>query len=155
MHDSLRLGSFGVPRRYTLPRRPRLQNGRERGWRTGVLKPERFRLAPSLLYLAVWFTVTPILADDALPTGFKADRYRNLWERNPFTLVTPAVQTQPRVFSKLVVVSWLNDGKNSLFVQNTDTNDIEKITDVPNEKGLRIVAVHAQGRAELQTNRDT
>jgi hypothetical protein len=115
---------------------------------------ERFRLAPSLLYLAVWFTVTPILADDALPTGFKADRYRPLWERNPFTLTTPAVQTQPQVFSKLVVVSWLNDGKDSLFVQNTDTNDIEKITDVPNEKGLRIVDVHAKGGTDFQMIRD-
>ena len=154
MHDSLRSGSFGVPRRYTRPPRPRLKNGRGEFWRTGVLVPERFRLASSLLYLAVWFTVTPILADDALPIGFKADRYRTLWERNPFTLITPAVQTQPQAFSKLVVVSWLNDGKDSLFVQNTDTNDIEKITDVPNEKGLRIVDVHAKGGTDFQMIRD-
>ena len=29
-------------------------------------------------------------ADDDVPAGFKADRYQKVWERNPFTLVTPA-----------------------------------------------------------------
>lgn len=94
-------------------------------------------------------------ADDALPTGFKADRYRNLWERNPFTLVTPAVQVQPQAFSKLVVVSWLNEGgKDSLFVQDTDTNDVQKVTDVPNDKGLRIIEIHAKGGKDFQMIRD-
>jgi hypothetical protein len=120
----------------------------------GVPGPERFQVASCLLYLVLWLAATPVRADDALPTGFKADRYRTLWERNPFTLVTPAVQTQPQAFSKLVVVSWLNDGKDSLFVQDTDTNDVQKITDVPNEKGLRIVAVHAKGGTDFQMIRD-
>jgi hypothetical protein len=122
--------------------------------RAGVLRLERFQVASCLLYLVLWWVATPVRADDALPTGYKADRYRTLWERNPFTLVTPAVQTQPQAFSKLVVVSWLNDGKDSLFVQDTDTNDVQKITDVPNEKGLRIVAVHAKGGADFQMIRD-
>jgi len=119
-----------------------------------VLGPERFQVASCLLYLVLWWAATPVRADDALPTGFKADRYRTLWERNPFTLVTPAVRTQPQAFSKLVVVSWLNDGKDSLFVQDTDTNDVQKITDVPNEKGLRIVTVHAKGGGDFQMIRD-
>jgi hypothetical protein len=121
---------------------------------TGVLRQERFQVASCVLYLVLWWAATPVRADDALPTGHKADRYHTLWERNPFTLVTPAVQTQPQAFSKLVVVSWLNDGKDSLFVQDTDTNDVQKITDVPNEKGLRIVAVHAKGGADFQMIRD-
>lgn len=119
-----------------------------------VLGPERFQVAACLLYLVLWWVATPVRADDPLPTGYKADRYRTLWERNPFTLVTPAVQTQPQAFSKLAVVSWLNDGKDSLFVQDTDTNDVQKITDVPNEKGLRIVAVHAKGGRDFQMIRD-
>src|SRR4029077_17200986 len=81
-----------------------------------VLGPERFhvaacllyQVAASLLYLVLWWVATPVRADDPLPTGYKADRYRTLWERNPFTLVTPAVQTQPQAFSNLAVVSWLN-----------------------------------------------
>jgi hypothetical protein len=98
---------------------------------------------------------TPVRAEDALPTGFKAERYRNLWERNPFTLVTPAAQVQPQAFSKLAVVSWLNEGgKDSLFVQDTDTNDVQMVTDVPNEKGLRIVEVHARGGKDFQMIRD-
>jgi hypothetical protein len=119
-----------------------------------VLRLARFQAASCLLYLVLWWAATPVRADDALPTGHKADRYRTLWERNPFTLVTPAVQSQPQAFSKLVVVSWLNDGKDSLFVQDTDTNDVQKVTDVPNEKGLRIVAVHATGGGDFQMIRD-
>jgi hypothetical protein len=107
------------------------------------------------LFLAFFCSAAVIRADDALPTGFKADRYRNLWERNPFTLVTPAVQVQPQTFSKLAVVSWLSEGgKDSLFVQDTDTNDVQKITDVPNDKGLRIVEVHAKGGKDFQMIRD-
>ena len=45
-------------------------------------------------------------------------------------------------------------GKDSLFVQDTDTNDVQKITDVPNEKGLRIVTVHAKGGGDFQMIRD-
>jgi hypothetical protein len=114
-----------------------------------------FTVVFRLICLAFFCAVPPARADDPLPTGFKADRYRNLWERNPFTLVTPAVQTQPQAFSKLVVVSWLSDaGKDSLFVQDTDTNDIQRITDAPNEKGLRIVEVHATGGKDFQMIRD-
>jgi len=69
----------------------------------GVLRLETVQVASCLLYLVLWWAATPVRADDALPTGYKADRYRTLWERNPFTLVTPAVQTQPQAFSKLVV----------------------------------------------------
>jgi hypothetical protein len=70
-------------------------------------------------------------------------------------LVTPAVQIQSQAFSKLVVVSWLDDGgKDSLFVQDTDTNDVQRITDAPNEKGLRLVEVHATGGKDFQMIRD-
>jgi hypothetical protein len=112
------------------------------------------RVIFSLLYSAFFWAVMPVRAEDPLPTGFNADRYRTLWERNPFTLVTPAVQSQPQTFSKLVVVSWMNDGTDSLFVQDTDTNDIQKVTNVPNEKGLRVVEVHAKGGKDFQMIRD-
>ena len=115
----------------------------------------RFQILPCALSLAVLGGVTVIRADDALPTGFKAERYRSLWERNPFTLVTPAAPTQSQTFNKLVVVSWMNaGGKDTLFVQDTDTNDVVKVTDVPNDKGLRIVEVHAQGGKDFQMIRD-
>ena len=131
------------------------RSGEEGICESGVSGFEWFGGVFYLLYLVFFCAAMPARADDPLPTGFKADRYRNLWERNPFTLVTPAVQTQPQAFGKLVVVSWLNDGgKDSLFVQDTDTNDIERITDAPNEKGLRIVEVHANGGKDFQMIRD-
>jgi hypothetical protein len=55
----------------------------------------------------------------------------------------------------LAVVSWLNEGgKDSVFVQNTDTNDVEKVTEVPNDKGLRIIEIHAKGGKDFQMVRD-
>ena len=83
-------------------------------------------------------------AGDEVPDGFKADRYEKVWERNPFTLVTPlAVQAQPTVFDKLVLLSWLNDGgQDVVFVQNTETNEVQKITKDPNSNNLRLVALH-------------
>jgi hypothetical protein len=104
---------------------------------------------------ALLFMTTTLNADDAIPTGFKADRYRGLWEHNPFTLVTPAAQAQPETFSRYSVVSWLNEGgKNSLFVQDGDTNDIEKVSEVANEKGLRLIEVHSKGGKDFQMIRD-
>src|SRR5260221_2148504 len=160
MRDSLRPRTCGAaPGHAGVGRRARARSRSSGGGAVafgsaGVLGAERLQVASCLVYLVLCWAAAPVRADDPLPTGFKADRYRTLWERNPFTLVTPAVQIQPQAFSKLVVVSWLNDGKDSLFVQDTDTNDVQKITDVPNEKGLRIVAVHAKGGADFQMIRD-
>jgi hypothetical protein len=83
-------------------------------------------------------------ASDEIPAGYKADRYQPVWERNPFTIVTPVLaQAQPKAFDKLVLVSWLNDGvKDVVFVQNTETNEVQKITTDPNSNSLRLIAIH-------------
>jgi hypothetical protein len=83
-------------------------------------------------------------ASDEVPAGYKADRYQPVWERNPFTIVTPVLaQAQPKAFDKLVLVSWLNDGvKDVVFVQNTETNEVQKITTDPNSNSLRLIAIH-------------
>src|ERR1700730_3448808 len=83
-------------------------------------------------------------ASDDVPAGYKADRYQPVWDRNPFTIVTPVAQTaQPKVFDKLVLVSWLNDGGNDVvFVQNIETNEVQKITKDPNSNSFRLVAIH-------------
>src|SRR3984893_17424129 len=83
-------------------------------------------------------------ASDDAPVGYKAERYQPIWERNPFTIVTPVVQAaQPKVFDKLVLVSWLNDGGNDVvFVQNIETNEVQKITKDPNSNNFRLVAIH-------------
>jgi hypothetical protein len=77
----------------------------------------------------------------------------------PMTLPTPAIpqatpaaaaqtthttlQTVAGVFSKLVLVSWLEDGgKDAIFVKNIETNDVQRITSQPNIDNFRIVEIH-------------
>jgi hypothetical protein len=83
-------------------------------------------------------------ASDEIPSGYNVERYQIVWERNPFTLVTPVVKSaQPTIFDKLVLVSWLNNGgKDVVFVENTDTNEVQKVTSTPNPDRLRLVAIH-------------
>ena len=83
-------------------------------------------------------------ASDDVPVGYKADRYQKVWERNPFTLVTPvATAPRPKVFDKFVLLSWLNDGSTDVvFVQNIETNEVQRITKDPNSNSLRLVAIH-------------
>jgi len=85
-----------------------------------------------------------VTASDDVPVGYKADRYQQVWERNPFTIVTPVAQVaQPKVFDKLILVSWMNDGGNDVvFVQNIDTNEVQKITKEPNSNKLSLVVIH-------------
>ncbi len=52
-----------------------------------------------------------------------------------------AVRTTP--FDKLILVSWLNDaGKDVVFVQNTDTSEVQKVTNDPNPNNLKLVEIH-------------
>jgi hypothetical protein len=83
----------------------------------------------------------------------------------PADPVTPAVpqptqtaakgtQTTPRaqagVFGNLALVSWLEDaGKDVIYVQNTETNDVQKITSEPNLDNFRIVVVHQNADPKL------
>jgi hypothetical protein len=79
-------------------------------------------------------------------------------QADPRTFVPPAVpqptqtaakgpqirpQAQAGVFGNLVLVSWLqNAGKDVIYVQNTETNDVQKITSEPNLDNFRIVELH-------------
>ncbi len=68
---------------------------------------------------------------------------------DPLTLVPPPVAPVTKsgvfgVFDKLVLVSWLNDaGKDVIYVKNTETNDVERMTSEPNNDQFRIVAIHS------------
>jgi hypothetical protein len=98
-------------------------------------------LAATLLLAA---SCSSALASDDIPSGFQPDRYQSVWIRNPFTLVTPVVEhVQPKFFDKLILVSWLNDGgKDVVLVENSETNELEKVTKEPNEHHLRLLSVH-------------
>jgi hypothetical protein len=57
---------------------------------------------------------------------------------------------KPSVLDKLVLVSWLDDaGKTAIFVQNTETNDVQKITFEPNKDNFRIVEIHPNADPKL------
>jgi hypothetical protein len=52
-------------------------------------------------------------------------------------------QAQSGTFGNLVLLSWLeNDGEDVIYVRNTETNDVQKITSEPNYENFRIVEVH-------------
>jgi hypothetical protein len=84
------------------------------------------------------------LADAEIPAGFKLERYARVWERNPFTLITPsAPQAQHSAFDKLFLTSWLKDGRTDvIFIQNLETNEVQKITSEANQDNLRLIALH-------------
>jgi hypothetical protein len=84
---------------------------------------------------------------------------------DPRTVVPPAVpqpaqtaakgtqttpQAQAGAFGNLVLLSWLRDaGKDVIFVQNTETNDVQEITSKPNEGNFRIVEMHPNANPKL------
>ena len=86
-------------------------------------------------------------------------------QADPRTFVPPAVpqptqtaakgtQTRPQAqagaFGNLVLVSWLQDaGKDVIYVQNTDTNDVQKITSEPNLDNFRIIELHRNADPRL------
>jgi hypothetical protein len=54
------------------------------------------------------------------------------------------------VLDKLVLVSWLDDaGKIVIFVQNTETNDVQRVTSEPNKDHFRIVEIHPNADPKL------
>jgi hypothetical protein len=70
---------------------------------------------------------------------------------SPGTQVAPAAvqatQADPQVPAggspKFVLVSWLNlSGKDELYVKNSETNQVQKITSEPNRDNFRIVEMH-------------
>jgi len=70
---------------------------------------------------------------------------------DPLPLVTPAVPAKKGDgVDKLVLVSWLNEaGKYVIYVKNTETDDVQRITSEPNNDQFRIVAIHPNTDAKL------
>jgi hypothetical protein len=64
-------------------------------------------------------------------TGAKAD---------PVKFVTQDPKTQAGTFANLILVGWLNDaGNDVIFVQNTETKKLQKVTSEPNKDHYRII----------------
>jgi hypothetical protein len=67
--------------------------------------------------------------------------------RDPFldksVKMTLVGEYKPSVLDKLELVSWLDDaGKIAIFVQNTETNDVQRIASEPNKDNFRLVEIH-------------
>ena len=74
-------------------------------------------------------------------TGAKAD---------PVKLVTPDPNTQGGTFANLILVGWLNDGGNYvIFVQNTETKKLQKVTSEPNKDHFRIIELRQNADPKL------
>jgi hypothetical protein len=72
----------------------------------------------------------------------------------PTQMAAKGSQTRPQThvgaFGNLVLVSWLEDaGKDVIYVQNTETNDVQKITSEPNLDNFRIVELHPNADPKL------
>ena len=74
--------------------------------------------------------------------------------RDPFLdkSVKPTVlcEYKANLLDKLVLVSWLDDaGKIVIFVQNTETNDVQRVTYEPNKEHFRIVEIRPNADPKL------
>jgi hypothetical protein len=74
--------------------------------------------------------------------------------RDPFLdkSVRPTIlgEYKANLLDKLVLVSWLDDaGKIVIFVQNTETNDVQRVTYDPNKDHFRIVEIHPNADPKL------
>ena len=87
-----------------------------------------------------------------LPNFTRYDYVRS--PRDPFldksVKTTIVGEYKADVLDKLVLVSWLDDaGKIAIFVQNTETNDVQKVTSEPNKDHFRIVEIHPNADPKL------
>jgi hypothetical protein len=74
-------------------------------------------------------------------TGAKAD---------PVKLVTQTPNTQGGPFANLILVGWLNDAGNYvIFVQNTETKKLQKVTSEPNKDHFRIIEIRPNADPKL------
>jgi hypothetical protein len=74
--------------------------------------------------------------------------------RDPFldksVKTTIMSEYKANVLDKLVLVSWLDDaGKIVIFVQNTETNEVQRVTSEPNKDHFRIVEIHPNADPNL------
>jgi hypothetical protein len=69
---------------------------------------------------------------------------------DPVKLVTPVPNPQSSTFADLILVGWLNDaGSYVIFVQNTETKKLQKVTSQPNKDHFRIIEVRPNADPKL------
>ena len=114
----------------------------EISWRPSKkLQRVRALLRGALYGVILFWLVLRCAYSQEIPTGFDVKRYASIWERDPFTLLTPAVpKVQPSPFAKLNLTSWLIDGgKEVICVENSETKDVQTIAAEPNQNNIRLI----------------
>jgi hypothetical protein len=105
---------------------------------------------PYITILLFGWLASGALAQE-IPIGFKIERYAPIWEHNPFTMATPAISNaQPSAFDKLFLTSWMRSGSDEVvFIQNSDTNKVQRVTRDPGENNLRLVQLERNADPRL------
>ena len=69
---------------------------------------------------------------------------------DPVKVVTQDPNTQGGAFANLILVGWLNDAGNYvIFVQNTETKKLQKVTSEPNKGHFRIIEMRPNADPKL------
>jgi hypothetical protein len=101
--------------------------------------------------LVLLWTMVPSAPSEEIPKGFKIERYTQLWERSPFTIMSPPVRkAQASPFDRLFLTCWVKSGaKNGIVVQDSETNEVQSITEQPNDSNFRLVALRLNSNPKL------
>jgi hypothetical protein len=68
------------------------------------------RCSPSILTFVLGMASWAVIASDDIPVGHQADRYQPVWERNPFTLVTPVHKSSDPKLAEVVLSNGTEEG---------------------------------------------
>jgi hypothetical protein len=83
---------------------------------------------------------------EGIPTGYPVGRYLALFERNPFVFPgpSPVPVPTPSPFAKLVLESWAATagGETVVYIRDTETNTVERLTTAAAKDKLRLVELH-------------
>jgi hypothetical protein len=98
----------------------------------------------AVLRALVFFCLAlPSTHSQDIPTGFNAERYASVWQRNPFAFKKETIpQVQHSRFQNLRLTSWLIDGaKEEVSVENAETKEVQTIGGQPNQNNVRLIAL--------------
>jgi hypothetical protein len=86
-----------------------------------------------------------------IPQGHRLEDYSPLMKRNPFVLATVDVTpSRPSPFEKLFLEGWSrNDGQEVIFIRDSETNAVERLTINPNRDNLRLLVIHPNEDPQL------
>jgi len=97
----------------------------------------------------IWVSSTAFAQD--IPEGFQLSHYARLWQHNPFEPVSSNTAQPPSSgFEKFSLEGWSKNGNQEVvFVHNSETNEVERLTVEPNKENLRLVTIRVDQDPQL------